>query len=126
MRIIIAGSRSFIHYSTLYGVCNYYLKHVPHPHIVCGHARGTDTLAFNYAKERGLPVKSFHPNWDQHGKSAGFIRNQQMAEFARALLLFWDGTSRGSKSMLQLAEKLGLEIRVFYFNQLFSELSQPF
>lgn len=125
MRVIIAGSRSFIHYPTLQGVCNHYLKDIQNPHIVCGHARGADSLAFTYAKERFLPVKSFHPNWAQYGRSAGFIRNQQMAEFAQALILFWNGTSPGSRSMLQQAKQQGLQIRVFYFNQLFSELGPP-
>lgn len=126
MRIIISGSRSFIHFPTLVGVCNHYLQNVQSPHIVCGHARGADSLAFQYAKERGLPVKSFHPQWAKYGNAAGVIRNQQMAQYAQGVLAFWNGESRGTKNMLHHAKKQGLAIRVFFFNQLFSELGPPF
>ncbi len=46
-----------------------------------------------------LPVKEFPADWDQHGNAAGPIRNAQMADYADALLLIYDGESRGSLNM---------------------------
>lgn len=43
--------------------------------------------------------KEFPADWKAHGKAAGPIRNKQMAEYADALLLIWDGESKGSASM---------------------------
>ena len=126
MQIIIAGSREFRSYPTLVRVCHHYLQNIPNPVIVCGHARGTDQLALRYAKKYNLPINSFYPNWAKYGKAAGYIRNQQMARHGQALLVFWNGTSPGTKSMVQLAKKQQLPIRVFYFNQLFQTLGQPF
>lgn len=126
MRVIIAGSRSFNHYLTACVVANHYLHSVANPVICCGHAQGADHLGLRYARENGLPVKSFIPQWRQYGRAAGVIRNYTMAEYAQALILFWDGQSKGSKSMLTAAKKQGLDIRVFYFNTLFNELGQPF
>jgi hypothetical protein len=48
--------------------------------------------------------------WDQFGKSAGFRRNVEMAEYADALVLVWDGKSRGSGHMLRIAQERGLQI----------------
>lgn len=48
----------------------------------------------------------FHADWEKHGKAAGPIRNKQMAEYGDALLLIWDGESKGSKNMKQEMLKL--------------------
>ncbi len=69
--------------------------------IVCGGARGVDTAAETLAKMlTGRKPIVFCAQWDQHGKAAGPIRNTMMAEVADALLLIWDGKSRGSRHML--------------------------
>src|SRR5690606_4428366 len=78
--------------------------------IVSGAARGGDRLGENWAKENGVEVKQFPAEWDKHGKSAGMIRNKQMAEYATELLLIWDGESKGSAHMKKEAEKRGLKI----------------
>lgn len=49
-------------------------------------------------------------DWDAHGKAAGPIRNRKMAQEADALLLLWDGKSKGSASMLAEAKRTGLQI----------------
>lgn len=69
--------------------------------IVSGKAKGIDTSGEWFADRVGLPVKSFPADWDKHNKAAGHIRNKQMADYADALLLIWDGESRGSSNMKQ-------------------------
>jgi len=49
----------------------------------------------------------FPADWDTHGRAAGPIRNKQMAEYGDALLLIWDGESRGSANMKSNMKKLG-------------------
>ncbi len=79
--------------------------------IVSGHAwRGVDRLGERYAKEHGIPLKLFPARWDEHGRAAGPIRNREMAAYADALFLMRDGESRGSRSMLEEAEKAGLKV----------------
>lgn len=67
--------------------------------VVCGGANGIDTCGEMWAKWQGIPVTYFPANWDKHGKSAGPIRNRDMAKYGDALLLIWDGESRGSAYM---------------------------
>jgi len=97
MKLIIAGSRSIkLQQSALYHLSN----HFPTPtEVVSGGAEGIDKAGEIYAINTSKPVKKFTPDWETYGKAAGPIRNKQMAEYADALLLIWDGKSRGSANM---------------------------
>ena len=100
MKLIIAGGRDFnkgeILYKTLYGLSIDIIDE-----IVCGNARGADTLGAEWAHLKSIPVKYFPAQWDTYGKSAGYIRNAEMADYADALIAFWDGQSKGTAHMIQ-------------------------
>ncbi len=113
--VIIAGSRQFSDYETLKEKCDKFFSAKRPTAIVCGEAAGADALGKRYANERGIPVKSFPAQWDTYGKRAGFIRNEEMAKNADALVAFWDGKSHGTKHMIDTAEKHGLAVRVVKF-----------
>ena len=55
-------------------------------------------------------------DWDLDGKSAGFKRNVKMAEYADALVAFWDGESKGTKHMIETAKEKGLDIRIKHYH----------
>lgn len=80
--------------------------------ILSGAARGADTLAIEYAKLRNIPCREFPAQWDRYGKRAGMIRNREMLAHADALVAFWDGRSRGTKNMVDIAKDAGIEIRI--------------
>jgi hypothetical protein len=74
--------------------------------IISGGANGVDESARAYSEEMirlcgdNAPIFSeFGADWVSHGKAAGPIRNKEMANYGNALLLIWDGESKGSKSM---------------------------
>ena len=83
--------------------------------IVSGGARGADRCGEWVAKFYSVPVKQFIPKWDELGKRAGFVRNAEMAEYADALLAFWDGSSKGTKHMIDIATKAGLKVKVVLY-----------
>ena len=112
MKIIIAGGRNFRDYDKLRESCDNLLVNQKEVEIVSGTAAGADTLGERYAQEKGYEVKKFPAQWDLYGKSAGYKRNQQMAEYADGLIAFWDGKSRGTKHMIDIANKMGLKVRV--------------
>ena len=114
----MAGTRSFDDYGLLQSKLGFYLQNRTDVEIVSGTARGADQLGERYAIERGLPVKQFPADWDRYGKSAGYKRNAQMAEYADAAVIFWDGTSRGSKHMIELAKAKGLRVRVVKYDKM--------
>jgi hypothetical protein len=116
MRLIIAGGRLFEDYKKLCETCDFYLQNINDEiEIVSGTAIGADKLGEKYAKEKGYKLKQFPANWAKHKKAAGYIRNKEMAQYADTLIAFWDGKSRGTKHMIDLARENRLRIRVVKF-----------
>lgn len=112
MKVIIAGGRCFNDYEMLFEFCEKVLSNQNQIEIVSGVANGADKLGEKYAKEKGYPLKQFPADWEKFGKSAGYKRNLEMAEYADALIAFWDKKSKGTKHMIDLAKKNKLKIRV--------------
>lgn len=81
--------------------------------LVSGGARGADDLGIRYADAKGIEVSVFHPDWNKYGKSAAYLRNVEMAEEANMLLAFWDGKSKGTKHMIDIAKERGLDVIVY-------------
>lgn len=127
MRIIIAGSRSFDNYELLENKCNKILfqlfqesqfNHFDEIEIISGTARGADQLGEKFATEYNFKLKKFPANWDLYGKQAGYLRNIQMAEYAKedngVLIAFHNGESKGTQHMINIAKEHGL--RIFVIN----------
>lgn len=114
-KVIIAGSRGFSNYKLLREKCNEYLREKRKDYniiIISGGARGADTLGEKYAQDEGFSLEVFPANWNKFGKSAGFRRNEQMAEVADALIAFWDGKSHGTKHMIEIMENKNLLVKI--------------
>ncbi len=110
MRTIIAGSRTIRDGALVdKGVkeCGWQITQV-----VCGKAHGVDTLGETWATTHNIPVAPYPAQWSVYGRRAGYVRNAEMAENADALILVWDGESKGSAMMLALARKKGLRIHI--------------
>lgn len=106
MKLIIAGSRTLKPSFGFIRSCMEMLNIPMVTELVCGMAEGVDTEGLHWASHFERNVAKFPADWDKHGKAAGPIRNKQMAHYANALLLIWDGQSRGSANMKKEMEKL--------------------
>ncbi len=115
MKIIVAGSREFNDYDLLKKNIQENFQRYEVEEIVSGTARGADTLGEQFAKEYNIPVKKFPANWDLYGKSAGYRRNVEMADYADALIAFWDGKSKGTGHMINIAKDKNLRVIVINF-----------
>jgi hypothetical protein len=115
MKTIIAGGRDFNNYEYFKAALKFLFQNTMPTEIVSGGANGADKMGERYAAEKGIPLKVFPADWNAHGKAAGPIRNEQMALYADALVAFWDGSSKGTKSMIDLARKNGLKVRVVHY-----------
>lgn len=113
MKIIIAGGRDFDNQDYMWDELDPLEDFVTE--VVCGCARGADQLGSIWAVESGIDVKKFPAEWDKLGKKAGYIRNRQMGEYADALIAFWDGKSKGTKHMIDIAKELGLQYKIIYY-----------
>ena len=115
MKVIIAGSRNFNDYKFLCEKCDKILSNQKDIEIVSGTANGADKLGETYATERGYKITRFPADWNKYGKAAGYMRNIQMAEYGDALIVFWDGKSKGTKHMIDLAKQYGLKVRIILY-----------
>lgn len=132
-RVAVVGSRRFKNYQLVKGLMEKIREDIGDFILICGMEKtGADGLGLRYAKEVGLTIEEFHPNWDDvevpgalvklnsYGKAynarAGFDRNTEMAHACTHVVAFWDGKSPGTKHMLTLCKKLGKKMRVFLIN----------
>lgn len=83
--------------------------------LVHGAAKGADRIAEQEGQKLGFLIEPWPAMWDDHGKRAGLIRNEQMAVMGADLCLaFWDGRSTGTQHMTEMAAKYGIPIRVVH------------
>lgn len=124
-KVIIAGSRSFDDYALLKRHCDLILVNYDDIEIVSGKQRTTDSKTQyrygadywgeRYALDKEYPVQPFYADWKKYGKAAGPRRNKQMAQYADMCIIFWDGKSRGSQSMMSEAAGAGIKLIVIEF-----------
>jgi hypothetical protein len=110
MRVIIAGSRDYNNYDTLLEAIEEAQFDITE--VVSGGAKGVDRMGEEYAVILNKPLHIYEADWERHGRAAGPLRNKKMAENADALIALWDGKSRGTRNMIETAEKHGLLIYV--------------
>lgn len=91
--------------------------------IISGNASGADSLGERYAKENNYKLRVMPADWNKYGKKAGPIRNEDMAIYASKdndkclgiLIVFWNGISRGTLSMIQLGYKYKLDTNIIKY-----------
>ena len=125
LRVIVAGSRDFDDYKLLKKkvsekLSSYDTTNTP-VRIISGTARGADQLGEHFAKSENYLLSKFPADWGLYGKSAGYRRNVEMAQFAVAndnigvLIAFWDGKSKGTKHIIDIANRYGLYVEVIMY-----------
>ena len=98
MKIAIVGSRSIIAPDLS--------KYIPDgAEIVSGGAKGVDTAAAEFAAKNGLKLTVFLPQYERYGRAAPILRNKEIVDYADKILIFWDGTSKGTLSVIEYAKK---------------------
>ena len=122
MKVIIAGSRTItqkniVFASFFWGLAKFVEQGCKLPlgkiEIVSGNANGVDKLGEELALFLKLELTTFPANWDRYGKKAGYLRNVEMADYADALIAIWDGKSKGTKMMIDIAKKKGLKVYIY-------------
>ncbi len=107
MEIAIIGSRNLM----VNNLENYLPTGISE--IVSGGARGIDTCARAYAESHGLKLTEFLPEYEKDGRAAPLKRNLQIISYADEVYAFWDGSSRGTKFVIDQCKKADKKIRIF-------------
>ena len=114
-RVVIAGCRYYNNYDEAKIYIDYCLSNIKKENdiiIVSGGASGADAIGERYAKENGFKLEKYPADWKRFGKSAGPKRNEQMAIVSDYIICFWDGKSKGTKSMIEYAKKYNKPIKI--------------
>lgn len=101
MKIAVVGSRGL---SLSEEMLAMYLSEADE--IVSGGAKGVDTCVARYAKEKEIPLTEFLPDYSRYGKGAPIVRNKQIVDYADKVVVFWDGSSKGTLSVIRYAERI--------------------
>ena len=101
MKLAVIGSRNL----TSVDLESYISKEVNE--IVSGGAVGVDTCAAEYASREGLKLTEFLPEYKLYGRAAPIVRNKLIVDYADKVLVFWNGSSKGTLSVIRYAQKVG-------------------
>ena len=71
-----------------------------------------DTLARKYSEEKRIPLKFSKPETGIEGYFPLLKRNFLLAESCDALVVFWDGKSSATASIIKKAREKGKEVMV--------------
>ncbi len=123
--VIVAGSRTFsfrfLLQEKLFKILNEENLNIDGIAIVSGGARGADECGEMFAEQWGCKIVRFPADWETYGKSAGFIRNKQMVDYAKKnngiLVAFWNEKSKGTKHTIDLAEQSGLKTYIVKYKE---------
>ncbi len=107
MKIAIIGSRNI----TVNNMEDYLPDYLTE--IVSGGAYGVDACAKAYALKHDIRLTEFLPNYKQFGRSAPLKRNIEIIEYSDEVIAFWDGTSKGTKFVIDYCKKRNKIITVF-------------
>lgn len=110
MRIIVCGGRNYFNKRVVYDALDRLHRERGIDFLIQGVANGADYLAWQWADERGIPCGSYPAQWDEHGKAAGAIRNQEMLDKGNpdGVVAFPGG--KGTADMVRRAETSGLKV----------------
>lgn len=136
MRVLACGSRNWTDGNLINAVLTGLYEEYTVGHLVAyiaefvlieGGARGADTHAAWWADNSPMHSHNERPDdprfehltfpadWDQHGKRAGYIRNQQMLDEGKPDLVVAfrsPGESRGTDMMIDIARRAGVKTYV--------------
>jgi len=108
MELLITGSRTFNDKELLFSELN----KLNFDLLISGGAKGADQLAEEFVRCHNIPIDQHKPDYKKYGRGAPIVRNKEMVELCDTVIAFWDGKSKGTKSTIDYAKKLGKEIRI--------------
>lgn len=124
MKVVICGPRDYFDYDTVCKAID--ASGFEITEVVSGGATGVDSLGERWSKERlRKDAKVFDAEWDditvkgavvavnkwgrKYNKMAGFMRNEEMAEYCDAVIAI-DTGSPGTGHMIKMAKEHGCEL----------------
>jgi hypothetical protein len=110
MRLLVCGGRDFDDKEFVFYTLDRVHAKRPVTCLIHGAARGADTLAADWALDRGVLCNAYPADWERDGKRAGPIRNQKMLDVGKPEGVVAFSGGRGTADMIRRAEAAGLPV----------------
>ena len=107
MKVAVVGSREII----IEDLGKYLPENVTE--IISGGAIGVDSCAKNYALENNIPYREYLPEYEKYRRNAPLVRNKKIIDACDEALIFWNGRSKGTRSVMNYCEKIGKRYRLY-------------
>lgn len=115
MIIGIIGSRSFNDYNMIEKIINKELNNNKELKIVSGGAKGVDTIAVYIAKKLNIDTEVIKPDFSNgYDVMQYHYRNDIIINMSDKIIAFWDGKSKGTKSVIDKCKVKGKQLEVYY------------
>ena len=106
MKLLVVGSRSVKNFD----LSPYISNNVEV--IISGGANGVDFLAEKYADIHRISKYIIRPRYDIYGRGAPIKRNEEMVDISDAVLVIWDGHSKGTQHTIEYSKKTKKSITI--------------
>ena len=106
--VLVCGGRDYSNIGHVFKTLDSMHVEKPITCIVHGAARGADSLADAWARERKVAIRSFPAQWSLRGKQAGPIRNQRMLDAMSPSLVVAFPGGAGTLDMTTRARAAGV------------------
>ena len=119
IRLIVAGTRHYNKRREFHEMICRYLARFDKPvlFISGAAASGADRLIIQWCHKFGFPCLEMPADWEAAPRAAGYIRNAAMAEVGNHLFAFYDGESKGTAHMIDLAMQKLMRVKIFNYNE---------
>ena len=127
MKLAIVGSRNFTDYELFKEKSQEFLLKwkesdqefdIDNIVVVSGGAKGTDSLAEQWADEKGYEKTIFYPDWKRWGRGAGLKRNTQIVEECTHMIAFPSKSGRGTQDSIRKEQKGLIPIQICWYEEI--------
>lgn len=108
-RVIVCGGRAYDDAATLFAVLDTVHRRRGIKEVIQGGARGADSLAGEWAVDRGVKMTLVAADWNKYRRRAGPIRNQKMLDLKPDAVIAFPGGS-GTDHMMSIARVAGITV----------------
>ena len=109
MKVLVCGGSEFGDWTLLRGTLDEVQPRITL--VISGGARGADSFAIQWARQRGIACAVFMANWDHYGRAAGPVRNGWMVEFGKPDLVIAFPGGLGTANMIKQARQAGIPVK---------------
>jgi len=115
-RVLVCGGREYADKDRVFKILDTIVTAIPNRAftIIHGNAKGADSLADEWAKDRKINVDAYPADWDTHGKRAGFIRNKQMLDEGKPNVVIAFPGGIGTRMMVGLAKRYNIPTKEYF------------